>query len=421
MGSSGDISPPNIQTSNELLPDNDLYAEMGDVVQIEYLGRTLPSLGTENLSEHPIVNYIHDHTNNKSMSNSQIFTKVQNCFVTLGDGDVIPALEMAIRFLPVNAYGIVRAHPKFAYGLTGYKCNYRDGNENQNYHDHPPNSAAEFHIIVKSCISSGSETFLKADFVVKRGNSKKIMGNDIFKYEQNYLRALKLYQSSAQLMVSFVQALRDEENTSLIFEDISMNKEQIEAEARGIIVDCLNNTSLVHYKNGDFGKSKEIAASVITDWDPNNAKALFRAAKAAMMDPNSTYDEAKAAIDVAMQIMGEDAKEIKRLMIEWKQKYREHRKKEKNMFSKMMGNSAKNKNSVEVNQPIHALTENNKISETQNEADTKTSSDTSKDELVSNETDSGYIHFLRSSVLVVMIVVMLFFVLPIRNSRDTEL
>merc|ERR1712150_85840 len=129
-------------------------------------------------------------------------------------------------------------------------------------------------------------------------------GNDVFKYEGNNLRALKLYQSSARLMSTFVDALRsnDYKNDSALQMKDASEKKEIEKRAIGILTDCLNNSALVHFKMGEYGKSKEIATNILSDWDADNTKALCRAAKAAMMDANGTFEEAKAAIDAAMDI-----------------------------------------------------------------------------------------------------------------------
>jgi len=119
----------------------------------------------------------------------------------------------------------------------------------------------------------------------------------------------------------------------------SNNKADIIQQSTHIIIDCLNNASLVHYQTKNYSKAKELATQVLASYDIQNVRALYRAAKASMMDPGGSYEESKAAIDAATDILGKDHTDVKRLFHEWKRKKLETRRREKALFSKMVTNS----------------------------------------------------------------------------------
>jgi hypothetical protein len=67
--------------------------------------------------------------------------------------------------------------------------------------------------------------------------------------------------------------------------------------------------------------------------DPDNLKGMVRAAKAALLDPASSYEEAEAAIAAAETDHPDDSEVIK-LRIELKQRKHAYKKRTKEMFSK---------------------------------------------------------------------------------------
>jgi len=307
------------------------YAEIGDAIYIDYVARTLPlSSPPDNnnidltLYDFPIHDYIKmNNDENNKINPPDIFVHKQQCLVTLGDGDVVPILEMALRFIPLNESGIVRSDARFGYGPKGY--------QSTSNHQHPSNTCVEVFVTIKSIISSENNKFTSAEFVIERGLAKKQLGNEALNNEHNPYRALNLYQSSVQLLQSYLESLNDTPP--------STNKAEIIQQSTHIIIDCLNNASLVHYQTKNYSKAKELATQVLASYDIQNVRALYRAAKASMMDPGGSYEESKAAIDAATDILGKDHTDVKRLFHEWKRKKLETRRREKALFSKMVTNS----------------------------------------------------------------------------------
>ena len=72
-------------------------------------------------------------------------------------------------------------------------------------------------------------------------------------------------------------------------------------EAQQLQIDCLNNISAVYLKCRLYHKAKEACIETLLK-DANNSKALIRAAKAALYDPASSYEEVQAAFRAVQDI-----------------------------------------------------------------------------------------------------------------------
>ena len=85
-----------------------------------------------------------------------------------------------------------------------------------------------------------------------------------------------------------------------------------------IMLDCLNNIAACHLRAKEFHQAKEAAVKVLS-FDPDNLKRLVRAAKAALLDPASSYEEVEAAI-AAAEMDHPDDSEVQKLRIELNQR-----------------------------------------------------------------------------------------------------
>lgn len=252
-----------------------------------------------------------------------IFQVVKDWLVVIGDKDVTPALEMGIRFMREGDTSLVYSNSKYAYGPLGRK---------QGDYELPPNSNIMYRVKIKTLVSDGT-VYHSSAFQMEIAKSKKKIGNDVYQFEWSdgfgKGKALQLYSKAADSMTNLLAATNDE---------------KVQKEATTILVDCLNNVAAVHLKAKEYGKAKEAAVKVIQR-DPDNMKALLRAARAAIYDRAGTFEESEAAIAAAEEVNPDDS-DLRKLKVELERNKKEYKKKSKAMFSKM-SNAMKSEPSAE--------------------------------------------------------------------------
>jgi tetratricopeptide (TPR) repeat protein len=176
-------------------------------------------------------------------------------------------------------------------------------------------------------------------FQIQIALSKKRIGNDVYvnEWSDGYgkARAKMLYKRAADTMQYLVQTLPDDDDDD-DDDEADDNKigdsDAVRKQAMEIMLDCLNNIAACHLRAKEFHQAKEAAVKVLS-FDPDNLKGLVRAAKAALLDPASSYEEVEAAI-AAAEMDHPDDSEVRKLRIELKQRKQAYKKKSKEMFSK---------------------------------------------------------------------------------------
>lgn len=265
--------------------------DVGDALSIEFEARQASSLDEED---------------------GPIFQEVKDWLVVVGDKDVIPVLEMGLRFMHEGETSLVYGHSKYAYGPLGRK---------QGEYVLPPDSNIVYRVKINKLVRDGEERF-SPEFQLEVAANRKKIGNDCYQFEWSdgygKGRALQLYNKAAKEMTNLLTESTDE---------------AIQEQAMAILVDCLNNIAAVYMKAKEYGKAKEAATQVILR-DSNNMKALLRAARAALYDPAGSFEESEAAIAAAEQVNPDD-KDLGKLKAELSRKKKEYKKKSKAMFSKM--------------------------------------------------------------------------------------
>ena len=180
-------------------------------------------------------------------------------------------------------------------------------------------------------------------FTIQKALTKKKIANDIYQNEwcnppetnedadceHAMRRAIRLYTNAAKDMETLLQGT--------YFKQVETDHPQ-RHESRQILLDSLNNLVALHLRQKEYHKAKLSAVEVLKV-DPNNIKALLRAAKAALLDPASTLDEALAATKAAESAIATNSnnksineKELNRLKIQLKEKQVEYKEKTKEMF-----------------------------------------------------------------------------------------
>jgi hypothetical protein len=253
---------------------------------------------------------------------------VKSWLVGVGDGDVVPALEMGIRFMETGQTAHIWAHSKYALG---------PGIRRHDAYTLPPNSNIMYEVNVSQIVMDTSR--LNPYFSIQKALTRKTIANDIYQFEwssspssadENNMavaRALRLYQRAAADMQQLLGGV--------YFQQVEADHPQRD-QARQIMLDSLNNIAAVQMRLLEYHKAKEAAVQVLQQ-DSKNLKALMRAAKAALLDPASTMEEAQAALEAAENQVTyknpNEEKELKTLRAQFKQKKKEYKTKSKEMFA----------------------------------------------------------------------------------------
>ena len=303
-------------------------------------------------------------------SNGPIFHKSEDWWIVVGDKDVVPSLEMGIRFAHVGETVAVWSHSKFAYGPSTRHYGIKDSNNDttsssSSFFELPPDSNVRYEVTVKQLASSQERTDNSWHWILTTAESKKNIGNDAYAHEwsngQGKTRIKYIYEKAAKELVLLVDqpqeegdadAKPDEDKTETdetcdsanekdTIKDDEDNKALLREKARVMLVDCLNNIVAVHLRAKEYHAAKEAAVKVLQR-DPSNFKGLIRAAKAALLDPASSYEEVNAAIKAAAEkATGVQESDLVALRLDFQRRKLAYEKRSKQMYSKALGGGGK--------------------------------------------------------------------------------
>jgi len=288
---------------------------MGDDLQMKIINQDDSSSNkSKDVEAHDavVVDFVGRCASDRSEESGEVFHEANDWMIMVGDKDVTPALEMGIRFMKEGERSVVYSHSKFAYGPMQRK---------HGSYELPPNSNVVYHIHVKSVISDDN-TIASPKFQLQLAKNKKSIGNDVYAnewsngYGKN--KALLLYKKAGEAATN---SLGDDTDAAL------------QEDAKEILIDALNNTAAVYMRAKEYGKAKESATLALMR-DPNNLKALLRAAKAAMLDPSCSFEESSAAIVAAEEVDADDA-DVRKLRVELQLRKRDYKAKSKEMMVRM--------------------------------------------------------------------------------------
>lgn len=281
--------------------------------------------------------------------------------ITVGDGEVPPAFELASRYLKRHAVAWVVSHSKYAYGHLGRLKLTTDSESNE--YSIPPYTTVLFCIKNRGIACSTCPLFHQPKFLLNRVEHKKRIGNQYYQYEWidhggGKSRALKLYGSACESLMNLIREMDTKiEEEKEDYTDPTENTDSLKIEAVQLLVDCFNNIAAYHLRDKAYGKAKEAAANALR-YNPENRKALQRAAKAAMLDPSGTYEESDLAISILEELEPHE-EETKKLRHELQRRKKDYKRREKEMYSRMVNGISKYKeDSVSVKDEPQAIHEN---------------------------------------------------------------
>mmetsp|Transcript_17383 Transcript_17383/g.24421 ORF Transcript_17383/g.24421 Transcript_17383/m.24421 type:complete len:499 (+) Transcript_17383:116-1612(+) len=343
----------------------ELSCNVGDAVLVDFVGyralnmnvshTTTKDKSDDNKDQH------HDTTTSSTITPSIVwergeeFHNVHDWWIVVGDRDITPAIEMAIRFMSIGQHSIVESHSKFAHGpsVRKHHSKHQDKQTSTTTHELPPYSYVIYQVHTKGVVKSNNPQFKTPEFQIQLAKSCKTMGNDIYQNEWtggddcSKSQTIRLYQKGADTMTNLLQqqqSFPEQEQKALVENDTANNNVVTTAaaaasstttqqEAKDVLIDCLNNIAAVHLRAKDYKKAKEAATQVLLH-DVQNIKGLCRAARACMLDPSSTYEESDLAIQAAEQVNAQHSDVIK-LSIELKKRQHAYKTKNKQIYSKM--------------------------------------------------------------------------------------
>eukprot|EP00977_Amphora_coffeiformis_P016027 scaffold4855_cov195-Amphora_coffeaeformis.AAC.12 len=255
----------------------------------------------------------------------------------IGAQDVVPAVEMAVRFMNgrPGERVLVWSHSKYAYGLAGRQ-------HGEYTLPAESNVAYEIEFLRKQPTHDGDATS-HAAAVLQFAQARKDQANDMYQTEwfgglgktriqQAYNRIQK--DMEAMMYQAGAGGGSDDDNTNNLPDDIVTT-------AQSLRIDALNNVAAVLLRAKDYHAAKAAAVQVL-EIDPHNFKALIRAAKAALMDPSSEFAEVEMALQRAAEHANDDAREdVMKLTAVFVQRKKAYEQASKQIYQKAFASSSK--------------------------------------------------------------------------------
>lgn len=254
----------------------------------------------------------------------------------VGAKDVVPAVEMAVRFMQVGESAVVWSHAKFAYGLSSRRAPTTLTTSNSADQDEayvlPAQAAVAYELTVLQRWEEGDERSPAS--LVQLALARKIQANDMYVHEwSDGLGKVRIRQAYERIAKDMEALVLSEGNSG---DDDKAISDDLRQEAQALRMDALNNIAAVHLRAKEYHTAKEAAVAVLS-FEPNNLKALVRAAKAALMDPASEFSEVEAALAAAAQEASHDAAaDIAKLQAVYKRRKQAYEQQSKQMYRKAM-------------------------------------------------------------------------------------
>jgi len=284
-----------------------------------------------------LIDFVGRASKDKFDVEGPIVQEAKGWMVIVGEGDVLPCIELAIRFMQTGDTSRVWSHSKYAMG-PGTRNYTKNKSKEETTHQLSPNSSVMYEIKVTMIVMDTSR--LNPYFTIQKALTRKTIANDIYQQEwcppptrpddpicdMAMTRSVRLYTKAAKDMETLL--------TGTYFSQVEQDHPQ-RLQSKQLLLDCLNNIVAVHLRQHDYHVAKQAAVDVLRQ-DPTNIKALLRAAKAALFDPASTLDEVEASLHAAEEEITyknpAEEKQLKQLKVQFKKKRREYNEQSKAMF-----------------------------------------------------------------------------------------
>ncbi|XP_034386877.1 peptidyl-prolyl cis-trans isomerase FKBP8 isoform X2 [Cyclopterus lumpus] len=226
---------------------------------------------------------------------------------TLGDGDVIQALDLTVQLMDMGEKALVQANAKYAYGVRGSL-----------EPEVPPNSELSLEVELLKATDAPDLELLPPPEKISLSSLKRERGN-VHYQRGDYAFAVNSYSIALQIT----------ESSSKV--DISPEEEN---ELMDVRVKCLNNMAASQLKLDHYDAALKSCVSAL-EHQPDNIKALFRMGKVLALQ--GEYSEAIQTLRKALKLETSN-KTIHAELSKLVKKNSELRGAEQAMYKKMLGN-----------------------------------------------------------------------------------
>ncbi|XP_074525285.1 peptidyl-prolyl cis-trans isomerase FKBP8 [Halichoeres trimaculatus] len=226
---------------------------------------------------------------------------------TLGDGDVIQALDLTVQLMEMGEKALIQTDAKYAYGVQG-----------SFEPEVPPNAELSLEVELKEATDAPDLEMLPPAEKIALASHKRERGN-IHYQRGDYAFAVNSYSIALQIA----------ESSSKV--DISPEEEN---ELIDVKVKCLNNMAASQLKLDHHDAALKSCVSALAH-QPDNVKALFRMGKVLALQ--GEYSESIKTLRKALKLEPSN-KTIHAELSKLVKKNSEQRGAEQAMYKKMLGN-----------------------------------------------------------------------------------
>ncbi|KAM9331455.1 peptidyl-prolyl cis-trans isomerase FKBP8 [Gastrophryne carolinensis] len=227
---------------------------------------------------------------------------------TLGDGDVIQALDLCVQLMALGETAMIEADAKYCYGKEGRNP------------DIPPNANIVLEVSLLEIKDAPDLELLTGQQKLDLANRKRERGN--FYYQQaDYIFAINSYDLALNIVNSSSKV------------DFTPD---IEAELLDVKIKCLNNLAASQLKLDHFEAALK-SCNMVLQQQPDNIKALFRKGK--VMAQQGEYSDAIAILRRSLKLEPSN-KTIHAELSKLVKKHADQKSVETAMYKKMLGNVA---------------------------------------------------------------------------------
>ncbi|MCI4383792.1 hypothetical protein PGIGA_G00030720 [Pangasianodon gigas] len=231
-----------------------------------------------------------------------------NISFTLGDGDVIQALDLTVQLMEMGEKALIEAKAKYAYGALG----------SSSTPVVPPNADLILEVQLLSAVDAPDLELLPPSERISLASKKREQGN-VHYQRGDYAFAVNSYGIALQIT----------EASSKV--DISPQEEE---ELLDVKLKCLNNMAAAQLKLDHYEAALRSCVSVLA-YQPDNIKALFRQGKVLALQ--GEYADAIRSLKRALKLDPSN-KTIHAELSKLVKKHSEQKGAEQAMYKKMLGN-----------------------------------------------------------------------------------
>lgn len=242
-----------------------------------------------------------------TLTDGTVVEEQPNLSFTLGDGDVIQALDLTVQLMETSEKALVEASAKYAYGALGSSSPAV-----------PPDADLTLEVQLLSTADAPDLELMSPSEKINLANRKRERGN-VHYQRGDYAFAVNSYGIALQIT----------EASSRV--DISQQEED---ELLDMKVKCLNNMAAAQLKLDHYDAALRSCVSVLAH-EPDNVKALFRKGKVLALQ--GEIAEAIRTLKMALKLEPSN-KTIHAELSKLVKKHSEQKGAEQAMYKKMLGN-----------------------------------------------------------------------------------